>query len=132
MIHEIIIPFVWLIIPLTAILIAFKIRTNYKIAQVKQQGKEDKKEESISGSINKFINDAPKQLKQIESEIATIQEKGRRERIPEDQIKKLTERLESEKDMLSYAVKYGGMAKPLIKPFDKIITKLLGNFTGEK
>ena len=132
MIHEIIIPFIWLIIPLTFVIIVFKIRTNYKIAQMKQGIKIEKSEQSFEGSITKMINDAPKQHKQIESEIATLQEKGRREHLTEQQIKSLTQRLESEKDMLSYAIKYGNLAKPFIKPADKIINNLLGKFTGEK
>jgi len=132
LIHEIIIPFVWLIIPLTAILIAFRIRTNYKIAQMKQQGKQDAKEETISGSINSFFNSAPKQLEQLDSELATLRAQAIKEHLTPEQTKALLGRLQSERDMLVYAVKYGKMVKPFIKPFDKIATKLIGSFTGEK
>ena len=116
MIHETLIPFLWLIIPLIGLLVFFRIRTNYKIEQMKVQGKQEKKEQTFEGSINKMLNDAPKQLKQIDSEIATLQEKGRREHLTEEQMKSMLGRLNSERDMLSYAVKYGDLAKPFVKP----------------
>ena len=132
MIHEALMIFLWIIIPITGLCVFYKIRTNYKIEQLKVQGKEDKKEQTVAGSIHTFINHAPKQLEQIKSEIATIRSQGLRDHLTEEQIKKLVQRLESERDMLEYAVKYGAMAKPFIKPFDKIVNKLLGSMTGEK
>ena len=64
------IPFLWLVIPLVFVVIGFKIRTNYKIEQLKQDGKTEKQESTISGGLGKMIKEAPTQLKQIESEIA--------------------------------------------------------------
>ena len=51
-----------------------KIRSVKQIVQIKEEKKERKKEETFAGSISKMIDDAPKNLKQIESDIATIQE----------------------------------------------------------
>ena len=124
---NIIVPFVWLIIPIIGLLAWFKMRTTYKIEQMKQEKKISKSEETLSGSINKMINDAPKQLKQINSEIVTIEEKCKRERIDEKTKNELLSRLYSERDMLSYATKYGGVVKPFLKPLDKIANKFLGN-----
>ena len=124
---NIIIPFVWLIIPLIAIGAFYKIRTNYKIAQMKEQGKTDKKEQTLSGGITKMLNDAPKQLQQINSEIATLEEKCLREKIPTNKKDELLKRLYSERDMLQYAVKYGDIAKPFLKPLDRIVGGLLKN-----
>ena len=131
MIHESLLIFLWIIIPMIGLVALYKVRTNYKIEQLKSQGKIEKAEQTISGSINTFISNAPKQYEQIKSEIATIRAQGLKDHLSEEQIKKLTQRLESEQDMLQYAVKYGSMAKPFIKPFDKIVTNLLGKFTGE-
>ncbi len=124
---NIIIPFVWLIIPLIALGAFYKIRTNYKIAQLKEQGKTDKKEQTLSGGITKMLNDAPKQLQQINSEIATLEEKCLREKIPTNKKDELLKRLYSERDMLQYAVKYGDIAKPFLKPLDRIVGGLLKN-----
>ena len=127
---ETFIPFIWLIIPCVTVAVFYKIRTNYKIQQLKTEGKIKQKEETIAGSINKFLNDAPSQLKTIESEIATLQAKAIKEHLTPEQTKSLLQRLSSERDMLVYAVKYGDMAKPFVKPVDKIVNKLLGGFMG--
>ena len=124
---NIIVPFVWLIIPLVALGAFYKIRTSYKVEQMKQQGKVDKKEQTLSGGITKMLNDAPKQLQQINSEIATLEEKCLRERIPPEKKNELLKRLYSERDMLQYAVKYGDIAKPFLKPLDRIVGGLLKN-----
>ncbi len=126
MIHEIITPFVWLIIPCITVIVIFKIRTTYKIAQIKNDTKIKKGEETLSGSISKMLNDAPNQLKQIESEIMTIEANCRKQGIPDDKKKELLARLNSEKDMLTYATKYGQVVKPFLKPLDKIANKFLG------
>ena len=101
---DIVVPFVWLIIPMVGLISFYKVRTNYKVQQLKTDNKERKKEETISGGISKMISDAPSQLKQIDSEI----------------------RLMQERDMLSYAVKYGDIAKPFLKPIDKILNNFIG------
>ena len=104
----------------------YKVRTNYKVQQLKTDSKERKKEETISGGISKMISDAPSQLKQIDSEIATIQQKCKLENISPEQEKVLLSRLLQERDMLAYAVKYGDLAKPFLKPIDKILTNFMG------
>ena len=127
---DIIIPFVWLIIPIIGLTVVYKIRTNYKIEQLKTEKKIKNKEDSFAGSINKMLDDAPKQLKQIDSEIATLEEKAKRERLSPEQTKNLLSRLKQERDMLSYAAKYGDVARPFIKPIDKIVNKFMGGFGG--
>ncbi len=127
---DIIVPMIWIIIPITAILLFFRIRTNYKIEQLKVEKKIKKGEETISGSINKLLTDAPNNLKQINSEIATIEEKCRREHIPEAKQKELLSRLNSEKDMLTFATRYGDTVKPFLKPIDKIANRLLGSWAN--
>ena len=123
---EIVIPFLWLIIPMIGLIAFYKVRTNYKVQQLKTEGKERKKEETISGGISKMISDAPSQLKQIDSEIATIQQKCKLENITPEQEKVLLARLMQERDMLSYAVKYGDIAKPFLKPIDRILNNFIG------
>ena len=123
---DIVVPFVWLTIPMIGLISFYKVRTNYKVQQLKTEGKEKKKEESISGGISKMISDAPSQLKQIDSEIATIQQKCKLENVTPEQEKVLLARLMQERDMLSYAVKYGDIAKPFLKPIDKILNNFIG------
>ena len=123
---EIAIPFLWLIIPMIGLISFYKVRTNYKVQQLKTEGKERKKEETISGGISKMISDAPSQLKQIDSEIATIQQKCKLENVTPEQEKVLLARLMQERDMLSYAVKYGDIAKPFLKPIDRILNNFIG------
>ena len=122
------IPFIWLVIPLIFVVIAFKIRTNYKIEQLKQSNKQAKNESTISGGITKMIKDAPNNLQQIESEIATIQQKCKNEMIPPEKEKELLSRLNSERDMLMYATKYGNVVIPFLKPIDNIFGGLMKNF----
>ena len=124
---EIAVPFLWLIIPMIGLISFYKVRTNYKVQQLKTDSKERKKEETISGGISKMISDAPSQLKQIDSEIATIQQKCKLENVTPEQEKVLLARLMQERDMLSYAVKYGDIAKPFLKP----IVRILNNFIGK-
>ena len=123
---EIAVPFLWLIIPMIGLISFYKVRTNYKVQQLKTEGKERKKEETISGGISKMISDAPSQLKQIDTEIATIQQKCKLENITPEQQKVLLARLMQERDMLSYAVKYGDIAKPFLKPIDRILNNFIG------
>ena len=123
---EIAVPFLWLIIPMIGLISFYKVRTNYKVQQLKTEGKERKKEETISGGISKMISDAPSQLKQIDSEIATIQQKCKLENVTPEQEKVLLARLMQERDMLSYAVKYGDIAKPFLKPIDRILNNFIG------
>ena len=123
---EIAVPFLWLIIPMIGLISFYKVRTNYKVQQLKVDGKEKRKEETISGGISKMISDAPSQLKQIDSEIATIQQKCKAENITPEQEKVLLARLMQERDMLSYAVKYGDIAKPFLKPIDRILNNFIG------
>ena len=123
---DIAVPFLWLIIPMIGLISFYKVRTNYKVQQLKTEGKEKKKEETISGGISKMISDAPSQLKQIDSEIATIQQKCKLENVTPEQEKVLLARLMQERDMLSYAVKYGDIAKPFLKPIDRILNNFIG------
>ena len=123
---DIAVPFLWLIIPMIGLISFYKVRTNYKVQQLKTEGKERKKEETISGGISKMISDAPSQLKQIDSEIATIQQKCKLENVTPEQEKVLLARLMQERDMLSYAVKYGDIAKPFLKPIDRILNNFIG------
>ena len=127
---DIVVPFLWLIIPVVSLLGFYRIRTSYKIAQLKEDKKVKKSEESISGGISKMIADAPSQLKQINSEIATIEEKCLREHVTEQQKKELLSRLYQERDMLQYATKYGNLVTPFLKPIDKIVNNLLGKIGG--
>ena len=102
------------------------IRATYKVAQVKQ-GKIQKKEtESFSGAINEMIDSAPKNLAQVESEIMTIRGEAVKKGMTEEQLKPLLARLESEKDLLKLASKYGHLAKPLGGSVGKILEKVLG------
>lgn len=120
----------WITIVIVGIVIIawFRIRTNYKIAQVKQEGKLKKNEESIAGSINKLIDDAPNNIRQIESEILTIEQAARKQGRTQSQIDELTSRLKSERDMLNFPAKYGKQMKPFLKPLDRIVNKVLGGF----
>ncbi len=121
--------FIYISIPIIGFCVWYKIRISYKISQLKQKKRIEKSEEGIEGSITKMIDNAPNQLKQIESEIATLQQKALKEGLTPEQTKSLLGRLESERDMLSYAVKYGGIAKKFAKPADVIFNKFLGGLT---
>ena len=123
---DIVVPFVWLIIPMVGLISFYKVRTNYKVQQLKTDNKERKKEETISGGISKMISDAPSQLKQIDSEIATLQQRAKEQNLTPDQEKQMLSRLMQERDMLAYAVKYGDIAKPFLKPIDKILNNFIG------
>lgn len=127
---NIVVPLIYVIIPIIGLIAFYRIRTNYKIAQLKEEKKIKKSEESLSGGISKMINDAPAQLKQIESEIATIEEKCLREKLPETTKKELLSRLYQERDLLRYATKYGNVVQPFLKPIDKIVNNLLSKVGG--
>ncbi len=128
MIHAEILPFVWLIIPCVTIAILFKIRTTYKIAQLKAVGIEKKKESSIEGSLIKLIDDAPKQIAQIDQEIMTIKANAVKTGMTPEQVKGSIERLQREKDMLAIPAKYGDVAKPFLKTIDKVASNFLKGF----
>ena len=118
--------FVILSIVVIGLLKYSSIRATYKVAQVKQ-GKIKKKEtESFSGAINEMIDSAPKNLAQVESEIMTIRGEAVKKGMTEEQLKPLLARLESEKDLLKLASKYGHLAKPLGGSVGKILEKVLG------
>ena len=118
--------FVILSIVVIGLLKYSSIRATYKVAQVKQ-GKIQKKEtESFSGAINEMIDSAPKNLAQVESEIMTIRGEAVKKGMTEEQLKPLLARLESEKDLLKLASKYGHLAKPLGGSVGKILEKVLG------
>jgi hypothetical protein len=102
------------------------IRATYKVAQVKQGKVKQKESESFSGAINEMIDSAPKNLAQVESEIMTIRANAAKQGMTEDQVKPLLARLESEKDLLKLASKYGHLAKPLGGSVGKILEKVLG------
>lgn len=118
------IPVIALIIFVTGAIAWYKIRTSYKILQMKEVTKAKKKESTFEGTLEKMIDDAPAQLQQINSELATIHEKARRENLTEQQLKSLTSRLESEKTMLEYATKYGEVAKMFVKPIGGFVNKI--------
>ena len=130
MIHAEILPFVWLIIPCITIAVLFKIRTTYKIAQLKAVGIEKKKESTIEGSLLKFIDDAPKQIAQIDEEISTIKANAVKTGMTPEQVKGSVERLQREKDMLALPAKYGEVAKPFLKTIDKVASNFLKGFSN--
>lgn len=96
----------------------YRIRTRLNIEKMKNVNRVKKQQDTFEGSIEKMIESAPDNLNQINSEIETLKAKGA---TPE-----MLKRLESEKNMLEYAVKYGDIAKPLLKPVSGIIEKVLG------
>lgn len=110
-----------IIILFTAFLVYYKLRINWKKEQLKGIKKENKDKESFDGAISALLNDAPKNLKTIESEIETLKAKGA---TPE-----MLKRLESERDMLNLAVRYGDLAKPLIKPLGSFLNRIVGGLT---
>lgn len=107
-----------------------RIRSKYQIAKMNQTKKIEKEKETFAGSINNIIDQAPNQLQQIESEISTIRMEAIKKGMTEEQIKPLIARLESERDMLSLATKYGGIVKPIAKPIGAIFEKLIGGIGG--
>ena len=102
------------------------IRSRYKVTQLKQGKIQKKESESFSGAINEMIDSAPKNLAQVESEIMTIRQEAIKKGMTEEQVKPLLARLESEKDLLKLASKYGHLAKPLGGSVGKILEKVLG------
>ena len=104
----------------------FSIRATYKVQEVKQGKIKQKENESFSGAINEMIDSAPKNLAQVESEIMTIRGEAVKKGMTEEQLKPLLARLESEKDLLKLASKYGHLAKPLGGSVGKILEKVLG------
>jgi len=102
------------------------IRATYKVQEVKQGKIKQKETESFSGAINEMIDSAPKNLAQVESEIMTIRGEAVKKGMTEEQLKPLLARLESEKDLLKLASKYGHLAKPLGGSVGKILEKVLG------
>jgi len=118
--------FVVLSIGVIGLLKYASIRSRYKVTQIKQ-GKIAKKEsESFSGAISEMIDSAPKNLAQVESEIMTIRAEAVKKGMTEEQVKPLLARLESEKDLLKLASKYGHLAKPLGSSVGKVLEKVLG------
>ena len=103
-----------------------KIRASYKVTKLKQGKIQQKESESFSGAINEMIDSAPKNLAQVESEIMTIRQEAIKKGMTEEQVKPLLSRLESEKDLLKLASKYGHLAKPLGGSVGKILEKVLG------
>jgi len=103
-----------------------KIRASYKVTKLKQGKIQQKESESFSGAINEMIDSAPKNLAQVESEIMTIRQEAIKKGMTEEQLKPLISRLESEKDLLKLASKYGHLAKPLGGSVGKILEKVLG------
>ena len=102
------------------------IRATYKVQEVKQGKIKNKEKESFSGAINEMLDSAPANLAQVESEIMTIRGEAVKKGMTEEQLKPLLARLESEKDLLKLASKYGHLAKPLGGSVGKILEKVLG------
>ena len=117
-----VLPLFYVSIPVIGLLIWYKIRSSQQIFKMKEKNKSAKKEQTVEGSIDKLIDNAPENLKQIESEIATLKSKG----CTPDQLK----RLEQEKQLLELATRYGDFAKPLIKPVSKILNSVIGGING--
>lgn len=130
MIHAEFMIYIWIIIPCITLAVLFHIRTKYKIEQLKVGKKVAKEEETIAGSLRKLIDGAEGNIKQIDSEIATITATAKKQGRTEKEIEELVSRLNSEKDMLMFPAKYGNQMKPFLKPLDKILTNVLGRFTG--
>ena len=118
--------FVVLSIVVIGLLKYAKIRASYKVTEIKQGKVKQKESESFSGAINEMIDSAPKNLAQVESEIMTIRQEAIKKGMTEEQVKPLLARLESEKDLLKLASKYGHLAKPLGGSVGKILEKVLG------
>ena len=118
--------FVVLSIAVIGLLKYASIRSRYKVTQLKQGKIQKKESESFSGAINEMIDSAPKNLAQVESEIMTIRQEAIKKGMTEEQVKPLLSRLESEKDLLKLASKYGHLAKPLGGSVGKILEKVLG------
>ena len=118
--------FVVLSIAVIGLLKYASIRSRYKVTQLKQGKIQKKESESVSGAINEMIDSAPKNLAQVESEIMTIRQEAIKKGMTEEQVKPLLARLESEKDLLKLASKYGHLAKPLGGSVGKILEKVLG------
>ena len=118
--------FVVLSIVVIGLLKYASIRSRYKVTQLKQGKIQKKESESFSGAINEMIDSAPKNLAQVESEIMTIRQEAIKKGMTEEQGKPLLARLESEKDLLKLASKYGHLAKPLGGSVGKILEKVLG------
>tara|TARA_R110002167_G_scaffold57639_1_gene163124 strand:+ start:121 stop:528 length:408 start_codon:yes stop_codon:yes gene_type:complete len=102
------------------------IRATYKVQEVKQGKLKTKEKESFGGAINEMIDSAPANLAQVESEIMTIRANAAKQGMTEEQVKPLLARLESEKDLLKLASKYGHLAKPLGSSVGKVLEKVLG------
>ena len=117
-----VLPLFYVSIPVIGLLVWYKIRSSQQIFKMKERNKSAKKEQTVEGSIDKLIDNAPENLKQIESEIATLKSKG----CTPDQLK----RLEQEKQLLELATRYGDFAKPLIKPVSKILNSVIGGING--
>ena len=117
-----VLPLFYVSIPVIGLLVWYKIRSSQQIFKMKEKNKSAKKEQTVEGSIDKLIDNAPENLKQIESEIATLKSKG----CTPDQL----HRLEQEKQLLELATRYGDFAKPLIKPVSKILNSVIGGING--
>ena len=117
-----VLPLFYVSIPVIGLLVWYKIRSSQQIFKMKEKNKNAKKEQTVEGSIDRIIDNAPESLKQIESEIATLRANG----VTSDQLK----RLEQEKMFLELAVRYGDFAKPLIKPVSKILNSVIGGING--
>ena len=117
--------FVILGITVTGIIFYKKVTVKAKIEQVKEIKKEQKKKESFGGAINEMIDTAPNNLKQIESEIQTLETKADQMKVSPEQKKEMLARLYQERDMLKIAVKYGHLAKPLTGSVGKLLEKVL-------
>ena len=118
--------FVILTIVVIGLLKFSSIRATYKVQEVKQGKIKTKEKESFGGAISEMIDSAPKNLAQVESEIMTIRAEAIKKGMTEEQVKPLLARLESEKDLLKLASKYGHLAKPLGSSVGRILEKVLG------
>lgn len=120
--------FIILVIIVIGVNVWRKSSMKYKIEFMKNQKKIEKEKETIGGALNDLISSAPEKLKQCDSELATLHQRAKEQNLTPEQEKKICQRLEQERDMLQYAVKYGDLAKPLTgtigKLFDKVLSKV--------
>jgi hypothetical protein len=118
--------FVILAIGITGAIFWKRQSVKLQIEELKEGKKAQKKKETFGGAIEDMINTAPNNLKQIESEIATLKANAVKQGLTPEQTKEMLKRLESERDMLNLAVKYGNLAKPLAGSLGKLLEKVMG------
>lgn len=111
-------PIIWVSVLSTIGIIFYKIRSNSKEKERKDQIRAKKEGVTLSGGLIKIIDEAPQTIQRLEEEIEYLKKKG----ATPEQLKKL----ESERDMLNLAAKYGAPLKAIAPITDKLIGKFSG------